>query len=265
MGGMDETEKAFRVAKFWANVDRADGDDSCWLWTAGGYAQTGYGQATTILGLPGSPNTRSTTAHRQAWIITNGDPGVHSSPKDGRAVKNRVLHRCPGGSNRLCCNPAHLAVGTDKDNADDRASEGHTFRGEQVTIHVLAEANVREALELYGNGSTMEQLAARYEVNRATIASMLHGETWAHVDPETPRFGSGRRRHSKLSERIVREALAAHANGASCYSLAKKYGVSMMTMSCALHGDTWKDVAPEIPRRQRRQPNGGPKMNGKKK
>lgn len=158
-------EVKVRIMRFWDHVDSSAGPESCWLWTKSAYKATGYGQSIDHL------TGKSTTAHRQAWALSNGDPG-----------KKKVLHRCPGGPNRLCCNPAHLAVGSDKDNADDREKDGNTFRGEQVTISKLTAAEVREARELYARGSwSYQDLADRYGVARGTITPAVQGKTWAHV------------------------------------------------------------------------------------
>jgi hypothetical protein len=146
-------------------VDQSGGSDACWPWTKSVFKATGYGQAWEPL-VAKSP----TSAHRVAWWYTYGDPG-----------KKKVLHRCPGGPNRLCCNPAHLAVGSDKDNADDRAKDGNTFRGEQVTIAKLTEAKVKEARKLYAEGVGVMELAKRYDVAHGTIRPALLGKTWAHV------------------------------------------------------------------------------------
>ncbi len=184
------------VAHFWSRVDWSGGPTACWPWTGPAYVATGYGQATNIHDLPGASTSDSTVAHRLAWIITNGDPGTHVAPS-GKVVVNRIRHRCPGGPNRLCCNPAHLAIGTDKANADDRLADGNTFRGEQVAISVLTEAAVVAALEAHAAGATVAALARRHGVHRMTMSAAIHGDTWTHVRPDLPRPSrpSGRRRH----------------------------------------------------------------------
>lgn len=174
-----------RIEKFWQRVDRTGGAGACWPWTGPVYSATGYGQASTVE-MPGSPKSPSTTAHRQAWIITIGDPGTHVAPS-GRVIPNRVRHRCPGGPNRLCCNPSHLTIGSDKDNADDRQSDGNTHRGESVAIHKLTDAAVAEALIRYADGESCSALARHFGVSRMTMSAALHGETWTHVAPEMER------------------------------------------------------------------------------
>ncbi len=48
--------------------------------------------------------------------------------------------------------------------------------------------------------------------------------------------------HAKLTESIVREARALHADGVSGRQLAKRYGVTSANMSAALRGQTWAHV-----------------------
>lgn len=91
---------------FWPKVDKSAGPDGCWLYM-GFRKWDGYGW------LARKRNGKSSylTAHRYAWILTNGEvpDGLH------------VLHRC---DNPPCCNPAHLFLGTHQDNMADKARKG---------------------------------------------------------------------------------------------------------------------------------------------
>lgn len=146
---------------WWERVD-VRGPDDCWLWlqSAGshGYGQT-WDSVTVVL------------AHRVAWALTFGDPG-----------ELEVLHRCPNGPNRQCCNPGHLALGTDKDNANDRERDGNTFRGEQVTISKLTEQAVRDARAAHAAGQSIYSLAKEYGVAQGTMRPAILGVTWKHVE-----------------------------------------------------------------------------------
>lgn len=90
------------VAAFWARVDKSAGPDACWPWT-GSTFRSGYGQ----IGNRHLP----VLAHRAAHQLTHG-----AIPRGAC-----VLHRC---DNPLCCNPAHLFVGSARDNARDKAAKG---------------------------------------------------------------------------------------------------------------------------------------------
>jgi len=121
--------------RFWAKVDQR-GENECWPWmascTAGGYGQVALGGT--------GKRGRSLTgyAHRVAYGLANG-----SVPSTSTAL--RVLHHC---DNPPCCNPAHLYLGTQKDNARDREARGRgggaKMRGEDNYSAKLTRAQVDE-------------------------------------------------------------------------------------------------------------------------
>jgi hypothetical protein len=99
--------------RLWAKV-KIRRPDQCWLWQGGRQRVHGklwYGQIQDG-GKPGvSHSSRSITAHRAAWLTTFGPIP--------QAME--VLHSC---DNPPCCNPAHLWLGTQADNAADMARKG---------------------------------------------------------------------------------------------------------------------------------------------
>lgn len=81
---------------FWSHVDREGrGGDECWPWK-GGVTRQGYGRFW---------NRRA--ASRIALELIGIEFGTGE----------QANHTC---GNRLCCNPAHIYVGTQKDNMRDR-------------------------------------------------------------------------------------------------------------------------------------------------
>lgn len=171
-----------QIYNFWSNVDRSAGPDGCWLWMKSVFQQTGYGQVTNIKALPGSPSAAVTTAHRQAWLITNGPVGQHKSPITDKMITNKLCHQCPGGPNRLCCNPSHLIEGTDKINAAHRAIDGTETKGTAVLNSKLDPEKVRTARWLYYNQiMSLTELSKLYQVIPSTMHPALSGRTWAHV------------------------------------------------------------------------------------
>jgi len=112
------------VQRFWRDVKKSD-DTECWLWT-GPKRCKGYGTLRA--------NGKSVLAHRFSYTIATGkEPG-----------DLLVCHRCdvPG-----CVNPAHLFLGTYKDNNRDCVSKkrhvnsrkshcykGHPLDGDNLII-----------------------------------------------------------------------------------------------------------------------------------
>lgn len=89
------------IEQFWSKVDRR-GPDECWPWT-GGRDLSSYG----IFYIRG----KRTRAHRWLLGYMRGKPLTREvvGLEDG-------CHHC---DNPPCCNPAHLYVGTRKQNMDD--------------------------------------------------------------------------------------------------------------------------------------------------
>lgn len=92
-------KRARAEREFWSKVQKTD---TCWLWT-GVIGAHGYG-------VFGGKKTRG-RAHRLMWERVNGPI------PDGL----NVCHRC---DNPPCVNPAHLFLGTVKDNAQDMMRKG---------------------------------------------------------------------------------------------------------------------------------------------
>ncbi len=83
--------------------------EGCWLWS-GPLNTWGYGAFYS--------NGRTLSAHRAAWETANGPV------PDGLFV----LHHC---DRRMCCNPAHLYLGTQADNMRDKVVRGR-YRNAQM-------------------------------------------------------------------------------------------------------------------------------------
>ena len=136
------------MIRFWRFVQKA-GPDECWLWT-GGKQGKGYGQFYRAKHQP-------VGAHRFSWELANGEP-----VPPGRMV----MHSC---DNPPCVNPAHLSVGTCRDNLRDCAAKGRnpgnrtTAGGRERTL------DVNQLRELRAAGLTYRQIGAALGVRESTV------------------------------------------------------------------------------------------------
>ena len=133
-----------------AKVDKGTREE-CWEWTGdrntAGYGVARYGGSHVM-------------AHRiiYAWVHDDHQPPV-------------VMHKC---DNPPCCNPAHLYIGTQKDNMRDRDMRtGHPNAK-------LTETKVKKIRKLKGRLPVTE-IARRFGVHRNCIGSVLNGRRWKWV------------------------------------------------------------------------------------
>lgn len=151
--------------RFWPKVRKGSQDD-CWLWQ-GGTTKRGYG----VIGGDGK-GPRQLMASRVAWELTHG-PII-----DGLFV----CHDCPDGDNPLCVNPAHLFLGTQQDNMDDKVKKGRQRKGEGVPSSKLKESDVIRIKDIHRAGETsVRKLAETYGVTTSTIRSIMSGRLWKHI------------------------------------------------------------------------------------
>lgn len=132
------------------------GPDECWEWHR--YRQpNGYGWVNTPF--------LKIAAHRLALILS----GV-SVPRG-----MDVCHRC---DNRACVNPAHLYVGTRKQNmADCSARNRHNKpTGEKHWCAKLSADDVRTIRSLRESGATVTQIAEQYSINHGTVSRIARRE-----------------------------------------------------------------------------------------
>lgn len=143
------------MTKFWTKVNKTE---TCWLWTKAVCKSRGYGRITI--------DKISKSAHRVSWELTYG-PIPHGMS---------VLHKC---DNRICVNPDHLFLGTQKDNMIDMVSKGRSSRGSKNAFAKLTEDKVLNILQ--DKTSLPEILAAKYNVSRRLIALIKQRKAWKHV------------------------------------------------------------------------------------
>ncbi len=139
--------------RFWSRVD-ATGE--CWLWT-GALDRDGYGRFWT--------GDAHTGAHRWACASTG------TFIPEGHVVR----HMC---HNPACVNPAHLVVGTQAQNVQDRQDAGRQARGEANGRSKLTAHQVCDIRKAALAGTSQRSLARSHGVDPTTIRDILTGRIW---------------------------------------------------------------------------------------
>lgn len=135
-------------------------ENGCFEWTRS--LNRGYG----MLSISG----KNKYAHRMSYMLFIGPI------PDGMDV----CHHC---DNPPCINPAHLFLGTAKDNAQDARRKGRTTkpRGE---LHWKARLNPEKVIAIRqakAAGETAPSLAARFGVSAAHIYQIVYRYSWKNV------------------------------------------------------------------------------------
>lgn len=130
-------------------------------------------------------------AHQVSWELHTGQP-IPSGLV--------VLHDCDVPN---CVNPAHLRIGTQKENMQDCLARGrfkNNFRpqvGAENGAAKLSDEQVVEIIETYAKGlATQKELAALYGVSQSTVYRVVRGKRWQHLE-STVRDGIPARKHAK--------------------------------------------------------------------
>jgi len=189
-------------SRFWAKVDKR-GPDECWPWK-GSFTGLGYGQ----LKIRG----KRWGAHRVSWRLAHGP-----IPKG-----SCVCHHC---DNPPCVNPAHLFIGTHKDNSQDMVAKGRHYHPSSMSLH-----QVRLLRVLYHTGLyTQAELACRFSLAQPTISAVTRGLLYAYAGGPT----SQRRSLSHAEAAALRQRVS---QGEKQITLAKEFGVSKSAVSLIVRG-----------------------------
>lgn len=87
-----------------------------------------------------------------------------------------VLHHC---DNPPCVNPAHLYVGTHKQNARDRKLRNRQVQGTRINTNKLTEAQVYEIRSALDAGDTQAAVGARYGITQRMAGLIGKRQSWA--------------------------------------------------------------------------------------
>lgn len=144
--------------RFWVFVDKSS---DCWLWT-GAKDRNGYGAFARS-------SRVQVGAHRAVWELTYG------KIPDGV----QVLHRCDVPA---CVKPAHLWLGTHRDNHEDKRIKGRAPQGQRHGLHRVTAVQVQDIRSRYATGEISQQkLADLYGLSQPSVSAILRRATWARV------------------------------------------------------------------------------------
>lgn len=115
-------------------------------------------------------NGETWSIHRYSYFLTYG-----KIPR-----KKWVLHKC---DNRKCVNPAHLFLGNNKSNTQDRVKKNRSAIGEKNGQSKLTKYEVMKIKLLFKEGFTGLQVAKifSHKVSQATIYEIKRNEIWKHI------------------------------------------------------------------------------------
>lgn len=148
------------AARFWTKVRRGRAG-ACWLWTGSVYGRPGFKYGQFVISFPDGTE-RHDGAHRVAWTLTRGP-----IPAGGY-----ICHTC---DIPLCCNPAHLFLGTHKVNMRDAAAKKR-FSVPRPGRQKLTPAQLSEIDALLRAGVKRNEIAARFGVSKAWVSLYAHGK-----------------------------------------------------------------------------------------
>lgn len=143
------------VSRFWLSVAKAEG---CWLWR-GNCDTKGYGKFHV--------SGRAYRATRVAYALTKGPI----------AAGLLVCHAC---DNPPCCNPDHLWLGSDADNARDMVEKGRASRRAGVA-NTRCRLSPDQVRSIRHDSRSHRRIARAYGVGRTTVRNIQDGITWGSI------------------------------------------------------------------------------------
>lgn len=137
------------------------GHADCWEWK---HSRDKYGYGMAYF------NSRRNYTHRIAFTLLVG-------PIPAGML---VCHKC---DNPPCCNPAHLFVGTVKDNTLDRNAKGRAPRqdGERNGNAALGPSAVAKIRALAASGVKQTHIATMFGVSSQAVSLIVTGKRWLKV------------------------------------------------------------------------------------
>lgn len=139
----------------------------CWPWTGWCHPRSGYGVLS-------KKDRKGLRAHRVAYYLATGI--------DPKAEGQDVLHHC---DNPICCNPAHLFIGTHLDNMRDRRSKGRAASTQGI-LNGRAKLTAEDVIAIRAaykpnTRNNVRDLAITFGLSRRSVYEIGRRLKWAHL------------------------------------------------------------------------------------
>lgn len=141
------------------------GPDECWEWHGKSRTSGGYGRFQ-----PGGRSSPHVLAHRYAFELATGLIPY------GKIV----MHTC---DNQICVNPAHLRLGTHKENTQDMIKKGRHARVAPVGNENGKAVLTPDLVRYIRSVPSMSHAALAREIGCAvsTVRGVRSGRVWNHI------------------------------------------------------------------------------------
>ncbi|HZR21500.1 MAG TPA: HNH endonuclease signature motif containing protein [Verrucomicrobiae bacterium] len=160
--------------------------DGCWIWQLRRNTTKPQNQQYGVV----TYNGKTANVHRVSYKVFHG-----TIPK-GLVVR----HICDVS---FCVNPAHLLLGTRKDNAADMVRRNRFWH----KLDPSAVATIREEYGPEGGRITHRELGDKNGVHANTVHKLLNFETWGHVEDDA--MDTARKARQEFLESVGDEVLPA--------------------------------------------------------
>lgn len=218
------SEREATLAVFFSRCRKSD--TGCWLWT-GTLNNGGYGYFKSIADRKGLG--RGDIAHRFSHELFKGKVPNGMS----------VLHSCDVPN---CVNPAHLRIGTSKENMADCIARGRfqPIAPRRGTSNNLAKLTDADVIDIRNSTLSPKDLSNKYGIDRTNIHQIVTGKTWTHVPMPERRVekADGRAKLTRDQVMAIKCADATVPNS----QLSRQYGVGVPLISMIRNGRIWKSV-----------------------
>lgn len=139
-------------------------DDDCWLWSRGVSAENRYGKLRIQIG-------------KRRWKLTPSRASYVAHFGEMQDETLIVRHSC---DNPPCVNPAHLSLGTHKDNRHDAMTRGRIGRKGRKVTQAITIVGVRQ---LFSEGLSRKQIARTMNLSETTVRSIVSGALRPSLQP----------------------------------------------------------------------------------